>query len=88
MVQLIQKKTEKRKQKNENQKIKDNLIDRNLNKSIITLNVSSLHIPIKNRDYQNRFKKIIPSNMHFPQETHFTHNDVERLKETGYATYK
>lgn len=64
------------------------MIDLNLNISIIILNVSGLHIPIKNRDYQNRFKKISPSTMHFPQETHFTHNDVERLKEKGYATYK
>lgn len=34
----------------------------------------------KNRDYQTGSSKIMPSTMYFPQETHFTYNDIVRLK--------
>ena len=88
MVQIIQKKAGNGKQKNEEQKIQNKTIDLNLNIPTITLNVNGLYTSIKKETLSKWILKNHAFTMCLPQETHFTYNDIGRLKVKGYATYK
>lgn len=49
---------------------------------IITLNISGLNTPIKDRDCQGGSKNKVQLTICFPQEIHFKHKNTYRLKES------
>lgn len=55
------------------QKINNKMVDLSPNLSVVTVNVSSLNIPLKDRDQQG--EQTHGSTIHCPQETHFKHSD-------------